>query len=120
MRDFHLPGRSPVFATNGICATSNSLAANTALRILEDGGEERVAGLNGSGHAPHGLNAEALRTEGLTTMPIRDVRAVTVPGAVDAFCRLHEDWGRIGLPRLLAPAIRYAREGVPVGPARRL
>lgn len=38
MRDFHLPGRSCVFAQNGMCATSNPLAAKTAISVLEDGG----------------------------------------------------------------------------------
>ena len=38
MRDFHLPGRSPVFSTNGLCATSHPLAAKTAVNILERGG----------------------------------------------------------------------------------
>ncbi|MCR9085519.1 MAG: gamma-glutamyltransferase family protein [Rhodobacteraceae bacterium] len=38
MRDFHLPGRSTVFATEGMCATSHPVAAHTAIRILQDGG----------------------------------------------------------------------------------
>lgn len=37
-RDFQSPGRSPVFAANGMCATSHPLAARTAVRLLEDGG----------------------------------------------------------------------------------
>lgn len=39
-----------------------------------------------------------------------------MPGAVDAFCRLSADWGRCDLGQILAPAIRYADEGVPVAP----
>jgi len=39
---------------------------------------------------------------------------VTVPGAVDAWCALHERFGRLSLAEVLAPAIGYAREGFPV------
>lgn len=151
MRDFQLPGRSPVFATNGICATSHPLAARTAVRILEDGGnavdaaigaavllgicepamtgiggdcfvllkpagEETIVALNGSGRAPAGLVAEDLRTQGHNTIPLHVPQAVTIPGAVDAFCRLSADWGKIGLAECLAPAISYAKAGVPVAP----
>ncbi|MEO1422545.1 MAG: gamma-glutamyltransferase family protein [Pseudomonadota bacterium] len=151
MRDFHLPGRSPVFATNGVCATSHPLASKVAVETLEAGGnavdaaiagavllglcepqmtgiggdcfalikpagEERILGLNGSGRAPKALSAQALRAEGYGTMPLYHAHAVTVPGAVDAFDRLMTDWGRLGLARVLAPAIRYAEEGVPVAP----
>jgi len=151
MRDFQLPGRSAVFATNGICATSHPLAAKVAVQMLEAGGnavdaaiaaavllgicephmtgiggdcfvllkpagEDRILALNGSGRAPAGLNAAALRERGLSAMPTTTADAVTVPGAIDAFCRLSREWGRAGLKASLAPAIHYAEAGVPVGP----
>jgi len=151
MRDFQLPGRSAVFATNGICATSHPLAAKTAIDVLQAGGnavdaaiagavllgicepqmtgiggdcfvllkppgEERIVTLNGSGRAPAGLSAAEMRARGLSTVPVHGPEAVTVPGAVDAFCRLSADWGHLELAEALAPAIRYAEEGVPVAP----
>jgi len=151
MRDFQRPGRSAVYATNGMCATSHPLAAKTALDILQAGGnaadaaiagavllgfcepqmtglggdcfvllkpagEDRVIALNGSGRAPAGLSAQAMRDRRLTAVPLHGPEAVTIPGAVDAFCRLSADWGRLDLAQTLAPAIRYADEGVPVAP----
>ncbi|MFC2966611.1 gamma-glutamyltransferase family protein [Acidimangrovimonas pyrenivorans] len=151
MRDFQTPGRSAVFASNGMCATSHPLAAKVAVETLEAGGnavdaaiagavllgicepqmtgiggdcfvllkpagEERIVALNGSGRAPKGLSAAEMRGRGLTTVPLNTADAVTVPGAVDAFCKLSADWGKLGLARSLAPAIRYADEGVPVAP----
>ncbi len=151
MRDFQKPGRSPVFAANGMCATSHPLASATAIRILQDGGnavdaaiaaavllgicepqmtgiggdcfvllkpagEDRVISLNGSGRAPTALSAAEMRGRGLTAIPVGGPEAVTIPGAIDAFCRLSADWGRLGLAETLAPAIRYAEEGVPVAP----
>ena len=35
MRDFQLPGRSPVLATGGMCATSHPLGAKAAIDVLE-------------------------------------------------------------------------------------
>ena len=151
MRDFQKPGRSAVYAANGLCATSHPLAAQVGVGLLQAGGNAvdaaigaalvlgicepqmtgiggdafaliRPAGggdvvaLNASGRAPAGLSAAALRDAGHTRIPTYGIEAVTVPGAVDGFCRLHEAMGRLELAQILAPAIRYADEGVPVAP----
>ncbi|MDR9393404.1 MAG: gamma-glutamyltransferase family protein [Roseovarius sp.] len=151
MRDFQFPGRSPVLATNGMCATSHPLAARTAVDMLARGGnamdaaiagavllgicepqmtgiggdafvlfhkpgETDVRAFNGSGRAPTGASAAALRDAGHETVPVHSAHAVTLPGAVDAFCQLSDAHGRLGLDTILAPAIHYADEGVPVAP----
>ena len=151
MRDFQRPGRSAVYAANGMCATSHPLAAQVAIETLKSGGnavdaaiagavllgicepqmtglggdcfvlvkpagEERVLALNGSGRAPAAASAAALRAMGHKIVPVRGIEAATLPGAVDAFCRLSAEWGRLGLDRTLAPAIHYAETGVPVAP----
>ena len=151
MRNFQLPGRSPVFASNGMVATSHPLAASEALTVMKDGGNavdaaiagavllgvcephmtgiggdcfalikpagtDEVTSINGSGRAPAGLDPEDLRQAGITKIEPGHPASITVPGAVDAFCRLSERLGRIGLDRCLAPAIRYFEEGVPVTP----
>jgi gamma-glutamyltranspeptidase/glutathione hydrolase len=151
MRDFHLPGRSPVLAENGLCATSHPLAAKVAIDTLARGGNavdaaiagaillglcepqmtglggdcfalvkpaggETVIGLNGSGRAPAAASVDALRDRDLRTVPTDAVEAVTIPGAVDAFCALSARFGALGLADTLGPIIPYFETGVPVAP----
>ena len=87
-----------------------------AFAMVWRAGEDRPRGLNGSGRAPRGADAAALRAEGHGTMPLQSPHAVTVPGAIDAFDRMLADWGTFGWERAVAPALAIARDGHPVAP----
>ena len=100
----------------GICEPQSTGIGGDCFALVKPAGTEAVFTLNGSGRAPAGASAQALRARQLAAVPVRGVDAVTMPGAMDAFCTLSADWGRLGLDRVLAPAIRYADEGVPVAP----
>lgn len=84
--------------------------------LLKPAGNEETVALNGSGRAPAGLSANVLRERGLSAIGTESIEAITIPGAIDALCRLAADHGRLGLDACLAPAIRYAGEGIPVAP----
>lgn len=83
--------------------------------LVFDASRNQVIGLNGSGRAPAAADRAALRAR-FGQMPKRGIHTVTVPGTIDAWARASERFGRLGLDRLLQPAIRYARDGFPVTP----
>ncbi len=72
--------------------------------------------LNGSGRAPAAASAAWFAERGIAAPPPTSPHAVTVPGAVDAWCRLNADHGTMALEALLRPAIRLADEGFRVTP----
>lgn len=146
MRNFQLPGRSPVRATEAMAATSHPLASAAALDMLRsDGnamdaavcaaavqavvepqstgiggdcfvlycpkGEAGVLAFNGSGRSPRAARIETFRGLGMDRIPTHGAHSVTIPGAIDAWCRLLDDHGRKGIDAALAPAIRYAEQG---------
>lgn len=141
--------RSNVVARQGMVATSQPLAAQAGLAILQAGGnavdaaiatvatlcvveptstgiggdafaliwvadEQKLYGLNGSGPAPAGLTANYVRGLGHQQMPTLGGLAVTVPGSLRAWQLALERFGTMGLERLLARPIAYARQGFPV------
>ena len=46
MRNFHFPGRSEVYSSNAMAATSQPLASETALAIMKQGGNAMDAAIS--------------------------------------------------------------------------
>ena len=76
----------------------------------------RMVSYNGSGRSPRAATLDAYLAKGWTAIPDDSVHAVTVPGAVDTWCRLNSEHGRLGLDRILAPAIEAAENGFTIPP----
>jgi len=113
----------------GGSAVDAAIAANAALGLMEpvgcgiggdlfaivwDADEGELSGLNASGRSPASLTLEYFEEQGLESIPALGPLPVSVPGAVDGWFELHERYGRLPMKEILAPAIRYAREGFPV------
>ena len=113
----------------GGTAMDAAIAANAALGLMEPtgcgiGGDlfaivwdpktKRLHGYNGSGRSPQSLTRAWFDDEGIERIPSFGPLPVTVPGAVDGWFALHGRFGRKPMAELLAPTVRYAREGHPV------
>jgi gamma-glutamyltranspeptidase / glutathione hydrolase len=77
-------------------------------------GTGQVLAMNGSGRAPAGASMDALRARGVSELHPESAHAVTIPGAVSAWEKLHRAQGRAPWDSLFAEAIRLAAEGHPV------
>jgi gamma-glutamyltranspeptidase/glutathione hydrolase len=98
--------------------TANGIGADIFV-IVWDPRTQRLYGYNGSGRSPRGLSLAALRREARRRgdadhVPSFGAAPVTTPGVVDGWFALHERFGRTPMADLLAPTIRYAREGAPI------
>jgi gamma-glutamyltranspeptidase/glutathione hydrolase len=127
----------------GGSAVDAAIAANAALGLMEptgngiggdvfaivwDPASGKLYGYNGSGRSPKNLTLDdlkqriaAMKTAGKLAedhegIPPLGSLPVTVPGTVDGWFALHEQFGKLPMSRVLAPAVRYAREGFPVSP----
>ena len=98
----------------GLCEPMMCGLGGDAFAMIHSPSLGRVIGLNGSGRSPLALDASLLRDQDLSAVPMDSVHSVTIPGAVNAFDRLVADHGALSLAEVLAPAISYAEDGVPV------
>ncbi|WP_185984590.1 gamma-glutamyltransferase family protein [Aureimonas mangrovi] len=113
-------GGNAVDAAIGACATLCVVEAHMTgiggdcFALYAPAGGEIIA-LNGSGRAPAAASIDALYGAGLgETIPRASPHAVTVPGAIAAWAKLHRDHGKLPFERLFRDAISYAENGYPV------
>jgi gamma-glutamyltranspeptidase / glutathione hydrolase len=115
----------------GGSAVDAAIAANAVLALAEptgsglggdlfamvwDPASKKLYGLNASGRSPRGLTLEKLRelVGERGKIPSLGPLPVSVPGAASGWGALHERFGKLPLKDVLAPAIRYAQEGIPI------
>ena len=82
--------------------------------IIWDAETEKLYGLNASGRSPKSLTLAYFKEQGYTSIPAYGPLPVSVPGCVDGWFEMHGKFGSLGMEEILAPAIKYAREGFPV------
>lgn len=92
--------------------TGNGIGSD-AFALIWDG--RKLHGLNGSGRSPSGWSPR--RFAAFNRMPDLGWDSVTVPGAVDAWSRLSQRFGKLPFEQLFEPAIDYAEQGFLVTPA---
>ncbi|MEM7240398.1 MAG: gamma-glutamyltransferase family protein, partial [Pseudomonadota bacterium] len=73
-----------------------------------------IVAFNGSGKAPTGATCDFFASQGITELQRQTPHSCVVPGAIDAWCKLNADHGKLPMADLLAPAIAYARDGYPI------
>ncbi|MFQ3622958.1 MAG: gamma-glutamyltransferase family protein [Acetobacteraceae bacterium] len=91
--------------------------AGDAPILVHEAASGRSRVLCGQGPAPAGATLAHYRDRlGLDLVPGTGLLAAVVPGAFDAWMLLLRDLGTIDVAEALAPAIAYARDGVPLVP----
>lgn len=114
-------------------AIDAAIAANAALGLMEPTGngiggdlyaivwsakDKKLHGLNASGRSPLGLSYDQLKIEldklNRDDLPPYGMLPISVPGAVDGWFELHDNFGKMPMKQVLAPAIDYAEKGFPV------
>ena len=113
----------------GGSAVDAAIAANAALGLMEptgcgiggdlfaiiwDAESQQLHGLNASGRSPASLTIDYFLENGYELIPQRGPLSVSVPGTVDGWFEMHNRFGILDMEEILAPSIRYAREGHPV------
>lgn len=80
-----------------------------------DWNEKEVKAMHGSGKSGSKVTREIYQQKELDEIPERGpLAANTIPGTVDAWWELHQQYGKLEWKTLFEDAIHYAREGFPI------
>lgn len=93
-----------------VCGTGGDL-----FMLLYDKQSDSLNALNASGRAPAAATVDWYKANGYSKLPQRGIHSVSIPGTVDGWQMASERFGRLGLAKVLEPAITYAEEGFGVG-----
>jgi len=103
-------------AVSGIVEPQMTGVGGDCFALYLPAGASVPIALNGSGRAPMAANVDWYQARGMNHIDPYSAHAVTMPGAVAAWCRLLEDHGTRSLSELLQPAITVAEQGHPIAP----
>src|SRR3954471_6431706 len=100
----------------GVIEPQSTGIGGDCFALVQPKGDGRIMAYNGSGRAPAAATVDWYLERKIHSVPLTSAHAVSVPGAIDAWDRVLRDHGRLGLDRLLQPAIRAAEDGYVVAP----
>ena len=100
----------------GVIEPQSTGIGGDCFALYQPRGEGKIVAYNGSGRAPLAATAQWYLDHDIRAIPLTSAHAVSIPGAVDAWATILRDHGKLGLDRLLQPAINAAEEGYVVAP----
>lgn len=100
----------------GLAEPNNCGIGGDLFAIIWSAKDRKLYGLNASGRSPKGLTyAQIKKVLGnQKQLPLYGPLSVSVPGTVDGWFQLNKRFGKLPMKTLLAPSIRYAKDGIPV------
>ena len=101
-------------ATLGLMEPTGSGIGGDLFAIIWSANDNKLYGLNASGRSPGKLNLKYFQDKKMTKIPAFGPLPVSVPGCVDGWFEMHGKFGNMKMNEILAPAIKYAKEGFPV------
>ncbi len=106
-----------VFAAAVVEPTAAFSLATESVFMLYDSRSQDLVSLSGQGIAPQRATVEFYRSQGLEAIPTGPGKkaplSFTVPGAVHATIAMLDRYGTKSLGEVMAPAIEYAKRGIP-------
>ena len=109
-------------------AVDAAIAASAVLSVVEPGStgiggdcfaivkmeNKKPISFNGSGINPKNANLDFFKKNKINKIELLSPHSVTIPGAVDAWYKMHKKFGKLNFEQLFKTAEKYARDGFPV------